>query len=97
MVGGRMYVASLTTMAPSTANASAYAKIIKENAILRRLIAVSSDIVDKSYQKKTDAAHVLDYAEQGIFDIARLNQKKDFTPLKDILWTIWMKSTAWRG
>lgn len=87
MVGGRMYVASLTTMAPSTANASAYAKIIKENAILRRLIAVSSDIVDKSYQKKTDAAHVLDYAEQGIFDIARLNQKKDFTPLKDILWT----------
>ena len=87
MVGGRMYVASLTTMAPSTANASAYAKIIKENAILRRLIAVSSDIVGKSYQKKTDAAHVLDYAEQGIFDIARLNQKKDFTPLKDILWT----------
>lgn len=87
MVGGRTYVASLTTMAPSTANASAYAKIIKENAILRRLIAVSSDIVDKSYQRKTDAAHVLDYAEQGIFDIARLNQKKDFTPLKDILWT----------
>ena len=87
MVGGRTYVASLTTMAPSTANASAYAKIIKENAILRRLIAVSSDIVDKSYQKKTDAAHVLDYAEQGIFDIARLNQKKDFTPLKDIVWT----------
>lgn len=87
MVGGRAYVASLTTMAPSTANASAYAKIIKENAILRRLIAVSSDIVDKSYQKKTDAAQVLDYAEQGIFDIARLNQKRDFTPLKDILWT----------
>ena len=87
MVGGRAYVAGLTTMAPSTANASAYAKIIKENAVLRRLIEVSSDIVDKSYRQKTDAAQVLDYAEQGIFDIARMNQKKDFTALKDILWT----------
>ena len=87
MVGGRAYVASLTTMAPSTANASAYAKIIKENAVLRRLIEVSSDIVEKSYRQKTDAAQVLDYAEQGIFDIARMNQKKDFTALKDILWT----------
>ncbi len=64
MVGGRAYVAGLTTMAPSTANASAYAKIIKENAVLRRLIEVSSDIVDKSYRQKTDAAQVLDYAEQ---------------------------------
>ena len=87
MVGGRAYVAGLTTMAPSTANASAYAKIIKENAVLRRLIEVSSDIIDKSYRQKTDAAQVLDYAEQGIFDIARMNQKKDFTALKDILWT----------
>ena len=40
----------------------------------------------ESYRQKTDAAQVLDYAEQGIFDIARMNQKKDFTPLKDILW-----------
>ena len=86
MVGGRAYLASLASVVPSTANASAYAKIIREDAILRKLIEVSSDIVDKSYRKKTDAAQVLDYAEQGIFDIARLNQKKDFTLLKDILW-----------
>lgn len=86
MVGGRAYLAGLASMVPSTANASAYAKIIRENAILRKLIDVSSDIVDKSYRQKTDAAQVLDYAEQGIFDIARMNQKKDFTPLKDILW-----------
>ncbi len=86
MVGGRAYVASLSGMILSTANATAYAKIVRENAVLRRLISVSADIMEKSYKESTDATQVLDFAEQGIFDIARLNQKRDFTLLKDILW-----------
>ncbi|MBR5228998.1 MAG: replicative DNA helicase [Firmicutes bacterium] len=88
MVGGRSFVASLAADVPSTANAQSYARIIKEKAVLRKLIAVSSDIVDKSYGAKTDASKVLDFAEQGIFDIAKLTQKKDYTQLKDVFWAI---------
>ena len=88
MVGGRSFVASLAADVPSTANAQSYARIIKEKAVLRKLITVSSDIVDKSYGAKTDASKVLDFAEQGIFDIAKLTQKKDYTQLKDVFWTI---------
>ncbi len=87
MVGGRAHIASLPADAPSVVNAQSYAAIIKEKAVLRNLIAASSDIIDNSYKDKTDAAKVLDLAEQKIFDIAKITQKKDYTPLKDVLWT----------
>lgn len=85
MVGGRAFVASLPTEAPSTANAESYAHIIKEKAILRSLIRASADILDRSFKEKTDSQEVLSYAEQEIFNIARAKQKKDYTPLSDVL------------
>lgn len=88
MVGGRSFVASLAADVPSTANAQSYARIIKEKAVLRKLISVSGEIVDRSYGAKIEAAKVLDFAEQGIFDIAKLTQKRDYTQLKDVFWTI---------
>lgn len=87
MVGGRAFVGSLPSEAPSTANAVSYAKIIKEKAILRRLISASADILDKSYAGKTDPQEVLNFAEQEIFSIARTTQKKDYTHIFDVLMT----------
>ncbi len=85
MVGGRAFVASLPAVAPSTANAESYAHIIKEKAILRRLIQASADILDRSYTDKTDSQEVLSFAEQEIFNIARAKQKKDYTSLYDVM------------
>ena len=87
MVGGRSYIALLSTIVPTTSNAGQYAKIIGEKAILRRLISASSDIMEKGYQEKMESAEVLDYAERSIFEIAQQRQTKDFQPLKDVLWT----------
>ncbi|MDR3242436.1 MAG: replicative DNA helicase [Clostridiales Family XIII bacterium] len=86
MVGGRAYIAALSTFVPATANAAQYAKIIGEKAALRRLIKTAANIMEESYQENKDAAEVLDLAERGIFEIARSRQKKDFTPLRDVLW-----------
>ena len=85
MVGGRAFVASLPAEAPSTVNAEAYAHIIKEKAILRRLIRSSADILDRSYKENGDSQEVLNFAEQEIFNIARAKQKKDYTALGDVL------------
>ena len=87
MVGGRAYIALLSTAVPSTSNAGQYAKIIVEKAMLRRLIAAASDIIEKGYQEKMDSAEVLDFAERSVFEIAQSKQTKDFQPLKDVLWT----------
>lgn len=87
MVGGRAYIAMLSTLVPSTSNAAEYAKIISEKAILRRLIGTASDIMERSYQEKMGPSEVLDYAERGIFEIAQQRQSKDFAPIKDVLWS----------
>lgn len=86
MVGGRSYVAMLSATVPSTSNAVQYAKIIGEKAILRRLINASSEITEQAYQEKTEPEVVLDHAEQAIFEIAQTRQKRDFEPLKDVLY-----------
>lgn len=86
MVGGRAYIALLSTVVPSTSNAGEYAKIIAEKAILRKLIGTASDIIEKGYQAKMDSAEVLDFAERGIFEIAQSRQTKDFALIKDVLW-----------
>lgn len=86
MVGGRAYIALLSTVVPSTSNAGEYAKIIAEKAILRKLIGAASDIIEKGYQEKMNSAEVLDFAERGIFEIAQARQSKDFALIKDVLW-----------
>jgi len=87
MVGGRAYIALLSTLVPSTSNAGQYAKIISEKAVLRRLINASSDIIEKGYQEKMESEEVLDFAERSIFEIAQSRQTKDFELIKDVLWS----------
>jgi replicative DNA helicase len=51
MVGGRAYIASLSSGTPTTANAQEYAKIVAEKASIRRLISTADDIVTKGYEE----------------------------------------------
>ena len=85
MVGGRAYVAGLSSTTPTTANAAEYAKIVAEKASIRRLIEKADDIVAKGYDKSMDAGQLLDYAENGIFEISQARQKGAYVPLKDVL------------
>ncbi len=85
MVGGRSYIALLSTVVPSTSNVGEYAKIIGEKAVLRSLIGTASDIIEKGYQEKLESAEVLDFAERGIFEIAQQRQTRDFALLQTVL------------
>jgi replicative DNA helicase len=86
MVGGRAYIAYLSTVVPSTENSAQYAKMICEKSELRKLISSATEIIEKSYQEKMEPDAVLDYAENSIFKIAQGKQRKDFIQLQDILW-----------
>lgn len=85
MVGGRVYIATLSSVAPSTSNAGEYAKIVSEKASMRRLIQTAEDIREKGYEESMEASDILDYAEKGIFEIAQKGQKSDFSPIKEVL------------
>ena len=86
-VGGRGYIAKLSSNVPSTANAREYAKIVAEKSVLRKLIRTADTIATKGYDGSEETLDILEYAERGIFDIAQSKQHKDMADLSDILLT----------
>jgi len=84
-VGGVAYLASLVDNVPSAANIAYYAKIVKEKAILRRLIGTATDILSKSYDTGADVNNVLDESEHAIFEISEKKIKPAFFSIKDLI------------
>ena len=69
--GGLDYLSELTGNARGTANIKAYADIIRERSMLRRLISVANGIADSGYNPAgRKAAEILDEAERRVFNIA---------------------------
>lgn len=83
--GGKEYVAALADSVPEISNVKDYAKIIKDKAMLRRLIAASEEISDMAYASEGDVDEIIDRSEQKIFDIAQGVNDKAFVHIKDVL------------
>ena len=85
MVGGRAYLGSLSSEIPTTANAEEYAKIVAEKSSVRKLIDTASDVAAKGYEGSMEATTLLDYAEQGIFEISQSRHRGQYAHIKDVL------------
>ncbi|MEQ8180199.1 MAG: replicative DNA helicase [Smithellaceae bacterium] len=84
-IGGTAYLASLVDNVPSAANVTNYAKIAKEKAILRGLIASATEIINSCYETGSDVDQVLDQAENSIFEIAENKVRPSFHPIREIV------------
>jgi replicative DNA helicase len=84
-VGGASYVTSLIDSVVTAANIEYYAKIVKEKAILRKLIDTSTEIITHSYEDRSDVESLLDEAERAIFEISENRVKPSFYSIRDIV------------
>ena len=84
-VGGLEYLVSLPDKVPTTANAIKYIKIVEEKSTLRNLIKTANDIIEMGYDPTEDVTDVMESAEKKIFNIMQNNDKKSYSPIKDIL------------
>ena len=82
--GMLVYLANLAKETPSAANIVAYAKIVREKSIRRRLISTATEIIESSYRQEVDEKFLLDHAEQSIFDIATSSTKVDKSQVESI-------------
>lgn len=82
--GGPAYLASLLDGVPRSANVEHYARIVKEAATLRELIASALQILDMARSPKGPADQVLDEAEKAIFRVAEERLRAGFVPLKQV-------------
>jgi len=84
--GGKDYIGFLVDAVPTAANVEYHAKIVKEKALLRRLIEVSTEIVGEAFTGGHTADELLDLAEQKIFQVAQQRTNEGFSRIKELLW-----------
>ncbi len=86
--GGLSYLATLANNTPSAANIAAYAGIVFEHSVMRRLIQTANDIIGSVYRPEgRGAKDLLDDAESGILEISegRTQRRGEFQPFKRLL------------
>ncbi|MDO8577227.1 MAG: replicative DNA helicase [Candidatus Daviesbacteria bacterium] len=84
-VGGATYLTSLINIVPTSAHVEHYAKIIRDHAVRRNLIAQATALIQRSYDESESVEELLENAEAGIFSISQEHVKRDFRPIKDAL------------
>ena len=85
-IGGYDYVAELADSVPTAANLEYHAKIVREKAILRKLIETATGIITEAYDGHTTASELLDAAESRIFTVSQQRSEEGFARLKEMLW-----------
>ncbi|MBU6196360.1 MAG: replicative DNA helicase [Vampirovibrionia bacterium] len=88
-VGGRSYLAELTSAAPVSANAEYYAKIVKEKFTLRSMILAGNRIVELGHHTDEDTEILVDKAEQIIFELAQNKARESLVHIENVLTTSW--------
>ncbi len=78
------FISNILSSVPTSANVKYYAEIVKDKAVLRRLIRVSESIANDCYQDTEDLNVLLDNTERQIFDVVQNRSTSDFVPIKQI-------------
>jgi len=84
-VGGIEYLTKIRLMVSTTSNLKYHIKIIKDKAVLRKLIYAGNDIASISYDQKDDISIILGMAESKIYDILQNKTTNDLVHIKDVL------------
>src|SRR5487761_193457 len=84
-IGGAAVLVALQSNTPAISNASRYASIVEEHALLRRLIGVASEIAELGYGLPDDVTAAVDQAESMVFEVAQRRTIDSVSPISDLL------------
>lgn len=85
LVGGSAYLTELTNYVPTAAHAEAYAELVAQKAVRRRLIKASGDISELGYDEDTSTEELLEKAEAELFSVSDQSLKQDLVSIESIL------------
>ena len=84
-IGGINYVVELVNSTPTSKNVEHYAKLVKEKATLRKVIAELSESLSSAYQGDISINEIIEKTEKSILDISNQNVGNGFRNVADIL------------
>jgi replicative DNA helicase len=78
------FVREIITTVPTSANVRSYANIVREKAILRKLIKVNEEIANSCYMGKEPLEDILAATEKSVFDLLQSGNASEFVPMKQV-------------
>jgi replicative DNA helicase len=93
-VGGRVRLHELAALVPATANAAHYARIVREMATLRGLIAAGQQIAQLGWERPGETQMLVDRAEQVVFELSQSRVSTEFSHIEDLLKESFERITA---
>ncbi len=84
-VGGDEYLLALTDTIPALENIRAHAIIIREKALVRRLIGACHTVAAKGYADYGNAQEFLDQAEKAVFEVASVQTRSQVERVRDVV------------
>ena len=78
------FVRDIITTVPTSANVKSYGNIVREKAVLRRLIKVNEDIANTCYAGKEPLETILATTEKTVFDLLQSRNSGDFVPIRQV-------------
>lgn len=79
------FIRELVIAVPTSANVKHYAQIVKEKAVLRKLIKITESIANECYLSKDSLETILEQTEKQIFNIVHLRGTSDYVDIKDVV------------
>jgi replicative DNA helicase len=83
-IGGAGYLHTLVSSVPTAANASYYARIVSERAVLRRMVTAGTRIVQMGYAGEGEVDDLVDRAQAEVYELTSGRSSEDYLPLRDI-------------
>jgi replicative DNA helicase len=83
--GGQPYLISLVNQTPTSVNSEAYAKIVEDNFIRRRMLQAANDLARMAFNQEKQVDGILDSAEKSIFGLSERRIRHDVVPIQEVI------------
>lgn len=79
------FIRDLVAAVPTSANVRYYAQIVRDKAVLRKLIKSAEETANECYLDKENLDSIIEKAEKSVFNIVQNRGSKEFTDIKDVV------------
>ena len=84
-IGGQAYLMMLVNQTPSSLNAQAYARIVEETSVRRRMLAAANEMAKLAYQEDRELDSIIDSAEKSVFNLSERRIRRDMQPINTVI------------
>ena len=84
-IGGVPYLTELSNFVPTASHAKAYAELVEQASIRRRLITAGTQIAEKAYNEDAAIGELVGQAEKDLFAVSDKTTKTEYAALEDLL------------